>query len=209
MARTAIQKEYEKNRRRIQRAIRRLESRGYLVPEGLLPNKPKRITAGSVRRLQKLDLETIYRRSRYVERETGEILKGTKGRQLERAQRREIASQRARERRRKPDYVDFSNQVFFMFQAEMNEIFYRNPAMLRVIETWFNKSLEVYGREDFAEALEKAKADGLFPNFTMLYDAEALNGSLNAILELIGGTEGRRAEIIESLEEMEDWQIYD
>lgn len=82
---TPLQQEYRKQRRRIQQFIRRAEKRGYQFSENVIPDKPKKITKGSVERLRKLTPEKLYKKSVYGGEATyGEIVKGTKGIQLER-----------------------------------------------------------------------------------------------------------------------------
>lgn len=211
---TPIQQEYRRNRRRIQSAIRRLENRGYLVPENILPAIPKKITPASVRRLESLTTEKLYKRSEYVVQETGEIVPGKRGRKIENKLRteykREVGRTSARRKQKQPtpqatDYVDFNDQIFAVFQMEMAEIFGRNERLFNYITRWFNRTLETYGRHDFAEALEKAKDSGDFPGWSAVSDEELLTGQLNRILELIGGSQGSRAEITDYLESMEDW----
>lgn len=97
MAKT-IKEQYMQERRRIQNFIRRAEKRGYIVPKDLLPKIPKRVTKASIRRLQKLDAKSIYDKSTYVSRETGEVVSGRKGRAIERTK---AAKKGAETRKRK------------------------------------------------------------------------------------------------------------
>lgn len=94
---TPLQQEYRKQRRRIQQFIRRTEKRGYQFDPNILPDKPKKITKQSVERLRKLTPEKLYKKSVYGGEATyGEIVKGTKGRQLERKK----SAEKARETRK-------------------------------------------------------------------------------------------------------------
>lgn len=95
MAKT-IREQYLKERRRIQRFIRSATKRGYIIPENILPDIPKRVTRASVSRLKKITPEKIYSKSQYVSRETGEIKTGKAGR----AEERKAASRKAAETRR-------------------------------------------------------------------------------------------------------------
>ena len=61
-----LKKEYYKNRTRIQRFVRSAEKRGYTFEENVLPKIPKRITEGSVRRLEKITPDYLYRKSTYT-----------------------------------------------------------------------------------------------------------------------------------------------
>lgn len=98
MAKT-IREQYLKERRRIQRFIRSATKRGYIIPENILPDIPKRVTRASVSRLKKITPEKIYSKSQYVSRETGEIKTGKAGR----AEERKAASKKAAETRRRKE----------------------------------------------------------------------------------------------------------
>lgn len=82
-----VKQAYRKERQRIQRQINRMTKRGYDVPE-LLPKIPKKITEASVRRLKKLTTEKLYKESRFIDFETGEILTSEEGQKLEKVRRR-------------------------------------------------------------------------------------------------------------------------
>lgn len=214
-----VKKAYRKERRRIQRQIRRMENRAYDVPY-LLPDIPKHITKASVNRLKKITTEYLYSRSRYIDTETGEILTGEQGRKKERKEAAQRAAQTRKKRKRESvtpprqpvthtaevEYVDFTNQIFTVFQIEMTEIYGRNEKLFNYISRWFSMARARYGDEDFAEALEQSKADGMWPGWEGVSDTEILVGKLTGVLELIGGTAGGRAEIIESLEAGEEWE---
>ena len=207
-----VKKAYRKERRRIQQQIRRMKNRAYDVPS-LLPDIPKRITKASVNRLKKITTEYLYSKSRYIDTETGEILTGEQGRKKERKEAAKRAAQTRKERKRESvtppaevDYVDFTNQIFTVFQMEMTQIYGRNERLFNYLTRWFNMARARYGDEDFAEALEQSKADGMWPGWEGVSDTEILVGKLTGILELIGGTAGGREEIIESLEAGEEWE---
>lgn len=78
------------------RNIRSMERRGYVFERGMRPSIPKRITEGSIRRLQRLN-EGRYSHAYLVDPNTGEVLaKGKRAQGLERS----LASQRAAQTRR-------------------------------------------------------------------------------------------------------------
>lgn len=201
------QKQYRKERNRIKQAIKRLENRGYLVPENLLPPEPKKITPASVRRLKKLDINTIYSKSEFVDTETGEVLTGKQGKQAEIRKRADTRRAKRQNKKDKIDYVIYETQVFNVFEREMTEIFGRNERLFRYIQRWYQQSRARYGDRDFAKALEQAQEQGMFPGWEAVSSEEILVGALAGILELVGGTEGGREEIMESLEMMEDWSL--
>ena len=94
---TPTQQAYRKQVRRIKQFIRRAEKRGFQFSENVLPQQPKRITKQSVERLRKLTPEQLYKKAEYGGQATyGEVVAGTKGRELE----RKASAQKALETRR-------------------------------------------------------------------------------------------------------------
>lgn len=211
-----VQQAYRKERRRIQRQIHRMENRAYDVPS-LLPDMPKRITQASINRLKKISTEYLYKHSRYIDIDTGEILTGEQGRKKERKEAALRAAATRRELKKElvtpptpiappePDYVMFDKQILTVFTMEMTEIFGRNEKLFNYITRWYNMSLEKYGAEEMAEALEKAKSEGLFPGWEAVSDSEILVGKLEAITNLMAINSESREELFEELEQLEDW----
>lgn len=78
----SIKSEYQKARRNLQSKIRGAIKRGYIVPENFLPNIPKKITQGSIRRLEKLSKD-FYNKVTY-KTSSGEIVSGRAGRAIRR-----------------------------------------------------------------------------------------------------------------------------
>lgn len=76
--------QYNKELKRIKRFIRAAEKRGYVFPESIMPKRPKRITAASVRVLKRLTPDELYKKSQYVSPQ-GKRLKGTAQRSIERS----------------------------------------------------------------------------------------------------------------------------
>ena len=204
-----VKQAYRRERQRIQRQINRMTKRGYDVPE-LLPKIPKKITEASVRRLKKLTTEKLYKESRFIDFETGEILTSKEGRALERS-RRKKPKQKVQAppptpvAPPEPDYVMFDKQTLTVFTMEMTEIFGRNEKLFNYITRWYNMSLEKYGAEEMAEALEQAKAQGMFPGWEAVSDGEILVGKLEAITNLMAINSESREELFEELEQLEDW----
>ena len=166
-----VKQAYRRERQRIQRQINRMTKRGYDVPE-LLPKIPKKITEASVRRLKKITTEKLYKESRFIDFETGEILTSEEGQKLEKARRRRP---KPKEQPSIPtastplpgpisagdEYVIFDRQILTVFTMEMTEIFGRNEKLFNYITRWYNQALEKYGAEEMAEALEQAKVPRL------------------------------------------------
>ena len=83
---TQSERAYAKQVKRIKQFISRAEKRGYKFSEDVLPQKPKRITQASVRKLAKLTPEKLYQKAVYGGSASyGEIVTGTEGVKLERS----------------------------------------------------------------------------------------------------------------------------
>lgn len=83
-AQSPVEKAYNRERNRIKRFIREAEKRGYRFSDFSIPDKPKKITEASVRRLQKYNPKYLYEKATFLEPHTGEIVSGQRGRQIER-----------------------------------------------------------------------------------------------------------------------------
>lgn len=97
---TEAEKLYAKQLKRIKQFIRRAEKRGYVFKEDIIPQKPKKVTKASVRKLEKLTPEKLYKKSLYVEESTGEIKEAQKRLKEERKQ-RAIKAAKTRKQRQK------------------------------------------------------------------------------------------------------------
>ena len=201
-----VKQAYRKERQRIQRQINRMTKRGYDVPD-ILPKIPKNITKASVRRLKKINTEKLYKESRFIDIETGEILTSKEGQTLERSRRRKpkVQAPQTPVASPEPDYVMFDKQILTVFTMEMVEIFGRNEKLIKYISRWYNMSIAKYGEEEMAEALEKAKSEGMFPGWDAVSDSEILVGKLEEITNLMAINSESREELFEELEQLEDW----
>lgn len=81
---TDIESQYFRERTRIQRFLRSGKKRGYIFPDNILPNIPKKITEGSVRRLKSYTPKYLYSKSVGFFY-NGAIIDVGKGRNIERA----------------------------------------------------------------------------------------------------------------------------
>ena len=71
---TANQKAYQKERRRLLQAIRRAEKQGYIFPEDIVPDVPKRVTKKQLEKIQKTKPKQLYKKAEFVYKETGEVV---------------------------------------------------------------------------------------------------------------------------------------
>lgn len=81
-----LKKDYMKERKRIQSSFSRLRRMGYIETGKFnMPAIPKRITEGSIRRLEKINIDKIYDYFEYLDYETGELEPAKKERQRRRS----------------------------------------------------------------------------------------------------------------------------
>ena len=97
---TEAEKLYLKQLKRIKQFIRRAEKRGFIFEENIIPQRPKKVTKASVRKLEKLTPEKLYKKSLYLEESTGEIEEGQKRRKEERKQSARKAAKTRKERKK-------------------------------------------------------------------------------------------------------------
>lgn len=221
-----VKQAYRRERQRIQQQINRMTKRGYDVPE-LLPKIPKKITEASVRRLKKLTTEKLYKESKFIDIETGEILTGKQGQLIENKQRAQRAVQTRRNKRKTSkippqdktegyqdrngktvydvEVVQFDQQVLTVFTMEITEIFGRIPKLFNYITAWFTASRFKYGDEELAEVLQQTKESGGWPGWECISDEELLRGKLTTITDLMAINRESREEMFEELEQLEDW----
>lgn len=84
---------FQRERNRIRRQIKRMLERGYTISIDL-PKVPKKITAGSVRKLKRITTEKLYKTGYYSYYENGELkmVSGLQGRKMERQRAAKSAS---------------------------------------------------------------------------------------------------------------------
>lgn len=68
-----LEREYNKQIRRIERRRKEMEQLGYVAEDVKIPAKPKKVTEGTIRRLKKITPKFIRENSRIVSFETGEV----------------------------------------------------------------------------------------------------------------------------------------
>lgn len=73
VGKSETQQEYNKQRRKLIREIEQATQRGFIFPEDVLPEVPKKITQKHVEELKKITPSRLFKSSEYVDVETGEV----------------------------------------------------------------------------------------------------------------------------------------
>ena len=167
---------YNKELARIKRTLKAAIQRGYEWQENPIPARPKRIRRESVEALKKKRPEYFYKKARYVDKETGEILTGLQGRQLERKK----AAQKAAETRRRAKEDFFAKTVIDQYRKELNKW---RPAFQDKMTAWLDRVIESIRREEddigmtaeraVAQMLEQGRQNGLILTWIEAYDNDA------------------------------------
>lgn len=199
--RTEAEKQYQKELRRLQRWVQSAEARGYVFPSGSpIPQAPKEITQASVRRLQKITPESLYRKVKYLDQATGKLVSGTQGQALEAKARRE-KSQAARKAKKAAAQANWEKENALIEPSILEEPAKPEPRVdtrtdvyipdethiiitnflgtlqhfpegkgKRAMLAWFDKLIADNGRENFAEMLKQASQAGITLTWEALYN---------------------------------------
>lgn len=184
----ATQKAYNKELKRIKQFIRRATKRGYEFSDNAIPAKPKTISESSVRALQRITPDTLYRKATYVEPTTGKKFTGEQGRKIERSRvSKKSAATRYGKEYKEDEIPDFSRVVLAGVREEIErwapfpnwtDFFTQTKERDKnILEMALNGAIESEG--------EKAVSDRLADNAT------EVNTLLQEILYGSGGKEGR------------------
>lgn len=177
--------DYMKERRRIQSFIYRRKKQGYIIPEGLLPKIPKKITLGSLNRLIKLTSDVLYKKIEYIDLETGEILAGKKPKQKEQKQKikkklpnaDDIIINNVLSELRK--YVPSSAQSRFLNELKKEAI--------ADVENMIFGAINLYGKNTVARRLEKnaVRVHHLIIVFMVSSDSKEIGLSVTELMQII------------------------
>ena len=216
---TPIQQQYRKERRRIQNAMNRLEKQGYVIPEDLLPSMPKKVTQASINRLKKITSESIYKKSKKLDFETGEITPGIVARDKARSQRaKEAARRRAFKQEyvspqvytEPPQYTTFPSGADIIINNFRSDVIGRFPESAGpILNRWLDGLLAQQDKEDVANMLETAAANGVVIDYKVAYNTEALMGAIADFMDYLDTTSGFKQDLMDTLEFDEYWEFPD
>ena len=177
---------YNKARQLLKRRIKRLESRGYMFPDNIIPDKPKRITQASVRRLERITLDTLYEKAEAVQIESGEIVTGQERRKQERSEASKKAAKTRAEKKYKTThkrvvqdnityeedsfaYDDGSNDSYEYIPSSTDITLFRwldtleknnNGQAYSLLRKWYDDTVAEIGRDATAQLIEEAEYNG-------------------------------------------------
>lgn len=216
---TPIQQQYRKERRRIQNAMNRLEKQGYVLQDDLLPSVPKKVTQASINRLKKITTEAIYKKSVRLDTETGETTPGIVARDKARSQRAKEAARRRSFKQEyvspqfytePPQYTTFPSGADIIISNFRSDVIGRFPESAGpILNRWLDGLLAQQDKEDVANMLEAAAANGVVIDYKVAYNTEALMGAIADFMDYLDTTSGFKQDLMDTLEFEEDWEFPD
>lgn len=96
-------KEWQKEANRLKKRKRELELRGYKVSDDFVPEKPKVRNEKSLENLKKFRGEEVYKKTVYIDKETGKAYRGKAGREQEKRENRKATFRRRKKNREELD----------------------------------------------------------------------------------------------------------
>ena len=173
-----IDLQYNKVRSKILKRFRSLEKRGYNI-EITIPKIPKTKTEASIRNLEKLTLERLYKRSTYHGFASyGEEVSGVKGRQLERKQRSEkaIQTRKFKEKTKRRETFDesfFNRNAISIWKAQVRSCI--NGKYAEALLQWMDKLIADNGEDNVGKMIYDGEAVGIIFTFDVAYDDKSCN----------------------------------
>lgn len=98
---TENQKAFQKERKRLQQAIRRGEKQGYIFPEDIVPSLPKRVTKKQLEKIKVIKPSDLYKVAEFLYKDTGEVVPAEERRKEVRKQAHQKAVQTRKKKAKK------------------------------------------------------------------------------------------------------------
>lgn len=219
---TSVERTYSKQVKRIKQFIRRAEKRGYQFSEDVLPQRPKRVTQASVRKLAKLTPEKLYKKAVYCSLATmGEIVTATEGVKLERSLRAKKAAQtrkynlakRAQELTNIPGFIspeNISEDVSFfdavVISGFKDHVRQFNEHASNLLLSWLDRILATNDAHDVATMLNDGAEAGLIVTYQIVYAQDKLTQYMSEMLNYLPEAGLLfKAEMMDAMEQEEDF----
>lgn len=219
---TPAERAYSKQVKRIKQFIRRAEKRGYQFSEDALPQRPKRVTQASVRKLAKLTPEKLYKKAVYGGLASeGEIVPATVGVKFERSLIAKKAAETRKYRLARPaqeptntpgfvppeniseDGTFFDAVVITGFKAHVRQF---NEHASNLLLSWLDRILATNDVHDVATMLNDGAEAGLIVTYQIVYSQDKLTQYMSEMLDYLPEAGPVfKAEMMDAMEEEEDF----
>jgi hypothetical protein len=219
---TPAERAYSKQVKRIRQFISRAEKRGYQFSDNVLPQRPKRVTQASVKKLAKITPEKLYKKAVYGGLATmGEIVPAIEGLKLERSLRAKKSAQTRKYRLAHPkqqptntpgfeppeniskDTTFFDAVVISGFRSHVRQF---NERASNLLLSWLDRILSTNDVHDVASMLNDGAEAGLIITYQIVYSQDKLTQYMSEMLNYLPEAGSLfKAEIMDALEEEEDY----
>lgn len=219
---TPTERAYSKQVKRIKQFINRAEKRGYQFRKDVLPQRPKRITQASVKKLSKLTPEKLYQKAVYGGLASGgEIVPASEGVKLERSLRSKKAAETRKYRLAHPvqeptntpgfvppeniseDKSFFDNVVISGFKAHVQQF---NEHASGLLLSWLDRILATNDAHDVAVMLNDGAEAGLIVTYQIVYSQDKLTQYMSEMLDYLPEAGPLfKSEMMDAIEEEEDF----
>lgn len=216
---------YSKQLKRIKQFIRRAEKRGYIFSENVIPPVPKRITPASVRRLQRITPEKLYKKAAYVSELTlGEIVPANVGLKLEKQKAQEKRKQTLLKKKLKKKKrlkqlgftneassvllkTDYSQTVVYNFLYTLEK--FVNSDGYPVLKDFIDKAIQFNGMDKTAEMIVKVVENEGMIDGQIMYYTTLTNNYISRMLKYLPLDETTKIKLYDSLEDTENFNTYE
>lgn len=219
---TPAERAYSKQVKRIKQFISRAEKRGYQFSDNVLPQRPKRVTQASVKKLAKITPEKLYQKAVYGGLATyGEIVPAIEGLKLERSLRAKKSAQTRKYRLTRPkqqptntpgfeppeniseDATFFDAVVISGFRSHVRQF---NERASNLLLSWLDKILSTNDAHDAATMLNDGAEAGLIVTYQIVYSQDKLTQYMSEMLNYLPEAGPLfKGEIMDAMEEEEDY----
>lgn len=198
-----IEQEYRRIRRNFLARVRSWSRKGFIFVDEVVPQIPKRITQGSINRLNKINRNLSEYQQAYVDFNTGELFSPREGR---RRYREDV--KRYRETGNIDEYSSVPNSVDTIienFYDLIQSYVYGSPWKGRLTDrrdfatAWLNDAIQRWEKKKVASMLQQGKANGNWLSVKEAYDAIKLQNSLRSMAQTLGASEQEVNDVIDSL----------
>ena len=195
---TKSQKAYNKELQRIKRFISRAEKRGYQFQENIAPNKPKKITPASIRRLKKITPDYLYGKAVYGGEATGgEIVSGRRGRAEERKQ---AAKKSVETKRRIKESYNTQDDITHRYNENEDTSFYdkvsisqwytqlrefANGEAYGLLRAWMGGIIAENGQHNTAVMINNAIDHGVILTWEVVYDTDEAERYIGRMIDYL------------------------
>lgn len=191
--------EYRRIRRNFLARVRAWSKRGFIFSDDVIPSIPKKITQGSINRLNKINKNLEKYQKAYVDFNTGELFTPKEGRKRYRQDRKLYRGGGYEEA------PQASKIIIENFYELISSYVYGSPWKGQITDrrdfaiAWLNDAIIRWGENRVAIILEQGKANGNWLSAREAYDAVKLQRSLRAMASTLGAPQEEIDSVVDSL----------